>query len=109
VQVGGGGEQARAERRHQRRAQGVVQHRRQEAALDHADRVQELIARGEGDLDRPGVRVDRQQLPAEQDPRGGRGRPALHDIPEHAIARHANVHTRLAVRAAAAAASSRLP
>jgi hypothetical protein len=55
VQVGGGREQARAERGDQGRAQGVVEHRRQETALYRPGRVQELLAGGERDLDRAGL------------------------------------------------------
>jgi hypothetical protein len=57
VQVGGGGELARAQRRDQSRAQRVVEHRGQETALDHPGRVQELVGGGERDLDRAGVRL----------------------------------------------------
>jgi hypothetical protein len=45
VQVGGGREEARTQRSDQRRAQGVVEHRRQEPALDHPGGVQELRGR----------------------------------------------------------------
>jgi hypothetical protein len=88
VQVGGGGELAGAQRRDQRRAQGVVEHRGQEAALDHPGRVQELVAGGERHLDRPGRRVDGYQFPAEQDRGRGRRDPALHHIPERPFHGH---------------------
>jgi hypothetical protein len=88
VQVGGGREPARAERGDQRRAQGVVEHRRQEPALDHPGGVEELLAGGERDLDRAGLGVDGDQLPPEQGGRGRRRRPALHHVPERALTRH---------------------
>jgi hypothetical protein len=88
VQVGGGREQARAQRGHQRRAQGVVEHRRQEPALDRPGGVQELLPGGERDLDRAGLGIDCHQFPPEQDGRGRRRGPAFHHIPERALARH---------------------
>jgi hypothetical protein len=88
MQVGGGREQAQAQRSDQRRAQGVVEHCRQEPALDRPDGVQELLAGGERDLDRAGLGIDRHQLPPEQGGRGRRRGPALHHIPERALTRH---------------------
>jgi hypothetical protein len=38
---------------------GVVEHRRQEPALDRPDGVQELLAGGERDLDRASLGIDR--------------------------------------------------
>lgn len=52
VQIQGRREPARWQGRDQGRAQRVVQHRREEAALDHARRVEEAFIRLEGDLDR---------------------------------------------------------
>jgi len=72
VQVGGWREETRTQRGDQRRAQGVVEHRRQEPALDRPDGVQELLAGGKRDLDRAGLGINRDQLPAEQDRRGRR-------------------------------------
>jgi hypothetical protein len=66
VQVGRGRKLARAKGRDERRAERVVEHRGQQAALDHADRVQEPLGRGERHLDRPGLGIDRHQLPSEQ-------------------------------------------
>jgi len=88
VQVGGGREEARTQRGDQRRAQGVIEHRRQEPALDHPYGVQELLAGGKRDLDRAGLRIHRDQLPPEQDGRGRRRGPAFHHIPERPLARH---------------------
>jgi hypothetical protein len=59
VQIGGRSELAWAERRHQRRAERIVEHRRQEATLNDAHRVQELLASRERDLDRAGIGIDR--------------------------------------------------
>ena len=67
VQVGGWREETRTQRGNQRRAQGVVEHRRQEPALDYPRGIQELLAGGERDLDRAGLGIDRDQLPPEQD------------------------------------------
>ena len=94
VQVGGGREQARAQRGHQRRAQGVVEHRRQEPALDRPGGVQELLPGGERDLDRAGLGIDCHQFPREQDGRGQRRGPAFHHIPERALARHPAIPVR---------------
>jgi hypothetical protein len=88
VQVGGGREEARTQRGDQRRTQGVVEHRRQEPALDHPGWVQELLAGGERDLDSAGLGIDRDQLPPEQDGRGRRRGPAFHHIPERPLTRH---------------------
>jgi len=88
VQVGGWREETRTQRGDQRRAQGVVEHRRQEPALDRPDGVQELLAGGKRDLDRAGLGINRDQLPAEQDRRGRRRGPAFHHIPERPLARH---------------------
>jgi hypothetical protein len=77
---------ALSEGRHQGRAESVVEHRRQKAALDVTGGVEELLAGGEGDLDRLRFGIDRHQLPAEQD-RGGRWRDAaLQHVPERAAA-----------------------
>jgi hypothetical protein len=88
MQVGSGREQARAQHGDQRRAQGVVEHCRQEPALDRPDGVQELLAGDERDLDRAGLGIDRHQLPPEQGGRGRRRGPAFHHIPERALTRH---------------------
>jgi len=88
VQVGGWREETRTQRGDQRRAQGVVEHRRQEPALDDPGGVQELLAGGKRDLDRAGLGMDLDQLPSEQDGRGRRRGPAFHHIPERPLARH---------------------
>jgi aminoglycoside phosphotransferase (APT) family kinase protein len=88
VQVGGRRELARPEGCHQRRAEGVVQHRRDEPALDSPRRIQELITGRERDLDRPGVGVDGNQFPAKQNRGGRKRRPARHRVPERALAGH---------------------
>jgi hypothetical protein len=88
VQVGSRREETRTQRGDQRRAQGVIEHRRQEPALDHPYGVQELLAGGKRDLDRAGFGIDRDQLPPEQDGRGRRRGPAFHHVPERPLARH---------------------
>jgi hypothetical protein len=65
MQVGRGRELARTQRRHQRRPEGVVQHGREEPALDDANEVHELFRGHEGHLDGACVGVDGQQLPTE--------------------------------------------
>jgi len=91
VQVGGRGELSCAKRCPQRRAQGAVQHRRYEPALDNPCRIQELITGRERDLDCSSAGVYRHQLPAEKNCGRRWRRPALHHVPERALACHASL------------------
>ncbi len=75
VQVGRRRPLAVAEGGDERRAQGVVEHRRQEAALHGSGRVEELIGCGEGDLDRPLLGIDLDELPARAARRPAAGPP----------------------------------
>ena len=62
----------------QRRAKRVVEHRRQESALDVAGRVQELLGRRERDLDRPGLgSMATSRKPSSTADGGGSRRPSI--------------------------------
>ena len=77
MQVGGWREETRTQRGDQRRAQGVVEHRRQEPALDDPGGVQELLAGGKRDLDRAGLGMDLDSHPSSTAAGGGAARPSI--------------------------------
>jgi hypothetical protein len=59
------------QRRDQRRPQGVIEHRGQEPALDHPDRVREPVTRLKCHLDGPLLRIHLDQFPAQDHRRRG--------------------------------------
>lgn len=80
------------QRRDQRRTQSVIEHRGQEPALDHTDRVRELIARLKGNLDSPLLRIHVDQLPAEKHRCRWRWDPPCLHVPEQPTPLRIHLH-----------------
>ena len=93
LQLQGGGELVGFQSGGQGRAERVVEHRRQKAALDDADRVEKLLTCFEGDANRAQLLVDLLQCPAKGLGRGRRLDPASNSVPERAGALAAQLIT----------------
>ncbi len=86
VQIDGGRPLALAERRDKCRAERIVEHRGQESTLYIAGGVEELLGRGERNLNGSCVGIDGHQVPPKQYGSCRRIAPSVHHIPEWPLA-----------------------
>jgi hypothetical protein len=88
VKIRGRRELAGAERRHQRRGEGRIEHGGQKAALHPANEIQEPVRCCEGDFDGPCIWIYGNELEAQCHCRARGFGSAFDDIPKRAASRH---------------------